>query len=154
VLDALDDVDALLLNDVAEVHCTRFAAGNVALVGDAAHAMTPNLGQGANSALVDVAVLGHALTSHDVVEIALGAYDERRRAPVQRVQRTARTLLRLSNAHGAAYSRVRDALLRASSPIAARSAARTFRTVLQEQPQWLAETTAAVSGQPAASGAG
>lgn len=39
------------------VRCDRWSTGNVVLVGDAAHAMSPNLGQGANCALVDALAL-------------------------------------------------------------------------------------------------
>lgn len=35
------------------VRCERWSRGHVVLIGDAAHAMSPNLGQGANCALVD-----------------------------------------------------------------------------------------------------
>ena len=40
---------------------TVWSDGPVALVGDAAHAMTPNMGQGANMGLEDVCVLVHGL---------------------------------------------------------------------------------------------
>ncbi|MEN0062750.1 MAG: NAD(P)/FAD-dependent oxidoreductase [Myxococcota bacterium] len=40
---------------------TRFTRGRIALVGDAAHAMTPDLGQGCNQSLEDAVSLGKAL---------------------------------------------------------------------------------------------
>ncbi|NKS91579.1 hypothetical protein GS831_24905 [Rhodococcus hoagii] len=45
---------------VAETAVVR--AGNVALIGDAAHSMAPNLGRGACEAMVDAATLGRLLT--------------------------------------------------------------------------------------------
>lgn len=40
----------------------RLHQGRVAVLGDAAHAMTPNLGQGANQAMEDAIVLAHEMT--------------------------------------------------------------------------------------------
>jgi 2-polyprenyl-6-methoxyphenol hydroxylase-like FAD-dependent oxidoreductase len=56
----------------------RWGEGRVTLLGDAAHAMTPNLGQGACQAIEDGVVLGKALASAaDPVE-ALRLYESRR----------------------------------------------------------------------------
>lgn len=52
--------------------------GRVALLGDAVHATTPHLGQGAGMAIEDAIVLADELQRHDAVEPALLAYRERR----------------------------------------------------------------------------
>lgn len=64
-----------------------YARGRVVLVGDAAHAMTPNLGRGACEALVDAVILADLLNSRAVPD-ALSAYD-RRRVPLTQGLRTA-----------------------------------------------------------------
>ncbi|MFJ6000911.1 FAD-dependent oxidoreductase [Arthrobacter sp. NPDC092385] len=57
--------------------------GNVALVGDAAHAMTPDLGRGANEAILDALSLTRSLEAGHGVDLALAAYDKSRRRPTQ-----------------------------------------------------------------------
>jgi 2-polyprenyl-6-methoxyphenol hydroxylase-like FAD-dependent oxidoreductase len=77
--------DDLIVNEVIQVDCDRWADGRLVLVGDAAHAMAPNVGQGANSALVDAAVLLDELRRASSVSDALTAYERRRRPRVKRV---------------------------------------------------------------------
>jgi 2-polyprenyl-6-methoxyphenol hydroxylase-like FAD-dependent oxidoreductase len=76
----------LLVNQATRVDCARWVDGRLVLLGDAAHAMAPNVGQGANSALVDAAVLADALTIAPDLGEALRAYEVRRRPAVRRVQ--------------------------------------------------------------------
>ncbi|AKH41380.1 2-polyprenyl-6-methoxyphenol hydroxylase-like FAD-dependent oxidoreductase [Altererythrobacter atlanticus] len=52
--------------------------GRVALLGDAVHATTPHLGQGAGMAVEDGIVLAEELTRHATPEAAFQAYRERR----------------------------------------------------------------------------
>lgn len=52
--------------------------GRVVLIGDAVHAITPHLGQGAAQAIEDGVVLGEVLAKHDDLEAAFTEYTERR----------------------------------------------------------------------------
>lgn len=80
LLDRLDPGTAepvgILHHDFHElaVPLPRFHAGRVALLGDAAHAMTPNLGQGGCQAVEDAVVLAHLLARDPDVPSALAAY--------------------------------------------------------------------------------
>jgi 2-polyprenyl-6-methoxyphenol hydroxylase-like FAD-dependent oxidoreductase len=89
--------DAVLHHDIHELATPlpAFTAGRIALLGDAAHAMTPNLGQGACQALEDAAVLAAALATEPTVATALTRYDAERRPRSQSVARAARQAGRL-----------------------------------------------------------
>ncbi len=124
--------DELLLNTVVQVHCARWSVGRVTLLGDAAHAMAPNLGQGANSAMVDAAVLVESLRRHDDLPDALRAYEARRRPAVTRVATTAARLGALADATWGVARFARDRLLMPLLRVLPASGA--VRTVLQEDP--------------------
>ena len=72
---------AILRNDIYDLDpLSQWVRDRVALLGDAAHPMTPNLGQGACQAIEDAAVLAACLHAHDNVAPALLEY-QRRRVP-------------------------------------------------------------------------
>ncbi|SDM80733.1 2-polyprenyl-6-methoxyphenol hydroxylase [Streptomyces sp. cf386] len=89
----------VLHHDVHElaVPLPSYTAGRVALLGDAAHAMTPNLGQGACQALEDAVVLAAALAAESTPEAALARYDAERRPRSQAVARAARQAGRMGH---------------------------------------------------------
>jgi FAD-dependent urate hydroxylase len=76
VLEAIEQVQA---SRTDEVDLGRWSRGCVVLVGDAAHATSPTLSQGAAMALEDAVVLADALHRTRAVPPALAAYESRRR---------------------------------------------------------------------------
>jgi 2-polyprenyl-6-methoxyphenol hydroxylase-like FAD-dependent oxidoreductase len=66
LLAQLDRVDAIHVGPIEEVYVERCVDGRGALVGDAAHATSPNMAQGASMALEDAPVLADALASADL----------------------------------------------------------------------------------------
>jgi FAD-dependent urate hydroxylase len=73
------DESVILHNDIYDIEpLTSWVDRRVALLGDAAHAMTPNLGQGACQAMEDAVVLGNSLQTTSDVKAALANYQARR----------------------------------------------------------------------------
>jgi 2-polyprenyl-6-methoxyphenol hydroxylase-like FAD-dependent oxidoreductase len=106
-----------------------FAVGRVALLGDAAHAMPPDLGQGASQAFEDAAALARHLDGAGPEDVAerLRRYDAQRRPQANKLLRQALRISRLTSQTGA-RGWLRDALLRATpSRLAVRQAARAYR---------------------------
>lgn len=74
-----------VVNTILESRRPRWLVrGRYVLVGDAAHAMSPNLGRGACEAMVDAVVLGEALNKHG--PRGAGRYDRARRRAGQRTR--------------------------------------------------------------------
>jgi 2-polyprenyl-6-methoxyphenol hydroxylase-like FAD-dependent oxidoreductase len=105
------------------------AIGRVVLLGDAGHAMTPDLGQGACQAFEDAVTLGVVLDGATAADVpaAFREYDARRRPRTDALQRESRRMQRLLGLTGW-RGRLRDVLLRlVPSALAARSLAAKYR---------------------------
>jgi 2-polyprenyl-6-methoxyphenol hydroxylase-like FAD-dependent oxidoreductase len=96
LLRAVPDWERVSYDELHELRLDRWAIPPVFVVGDAAHAMTPNLGQGANSAMVDALVIVRLLAEArerggSLEEVAAG-YESIRRKFVTRIQSAARQM--------------------------------------------------------------
>jgi 2-polyprenyl-6-methoxyphenol hydroxylase-like FAD-dependent oxidoreductase len=91
VFAALASLDEVITTDVEEIRMRRWIGERAALLGDAAHAMTPNIGQGAGMAMEDAAVLAEALAgAPGDLSKALQRYAARRGPRVELVMRVSR----------------------------------------------------------------
>ena len=71
--------EAILRNDILHRMPVRaWGEGRITLLGDAAHPMTPNLGQGAGQAIEDAVVLAECLRGEPDLSAALRRYEARR----------------------------------------------------------------------------
>lgn len=92
------------------------APGGIALIGDAAHAMTPFAAQGAAMAIEDAETLaGHVLAQPDSVAAALAAWEKERRKRVERVARRG-SFNRMTWHAAGPLAMVRNAMLRMRTP--------------------------------------
>ncbi len=113
VLESLRPEDALIHDDLADLEHSRWHRGRVVLVGDAAHAATPNLGQGAAMALEDAAVLVELLSAKRRLDETLAGFERRREPRVRFVRVQSSRLGRLGQLEAPLACAVRDAVLRA-----------------------------------------
>jgi FAD-dependent urate hydroxylase len=91
LIDSIDPTGARCLELCDLEPLASIVKGQVALIGDAAHATSPWLGQGAAMAAEDALVLVHFLVTTSVgVEDALGRYERERRARTSRIVQGAR----------------------------------------------------------------
>jgi 2-polyprenyl-6-methoxyphenol hydroxylase-like FAD-dependent oxidoreductase len=70
-----------------DVRLRAWSSGRVAILGDAAHAMSPNLGQGACTAMSNALALGQAVTAGADVATALRRWEASERPVTERTQR-------------------------------------------------------------------
>ncbi|HEY5920016.1 MAG TPA: FAD-dependent monooxygenase [Kofleriaceae bacterium] len=126
LIDDTADPDLVSTQIRDRVPSPRWGDGLVTLLGDAAHASTPDLGQGACQAIESAVVLAESLEREDSLEAGLRAYE------AARMQRTA-TISRLcwltsvnSTVENAALCAVRDAAMRVA-----------LRTVARGHLEWI-----------------
>ncbi len=80
MMDAIDEARLFKWGVFARKPLTTWShGGRITLLGDAAHAMTPFMGQGAASAIEDAMVFGRCLEASESAPEALGRYERARR---------------------------------------------------------------------------
>lgn len=117
------DPAAVLQHDLYDLAAPlpRFHHGRLAWLGDAAHAMTPNLGQGGCQAVEDAAVLAHLLDGADV-PAALAAYSAARCARTDALRIRSRRAGRIAALTHPLAVAARDLAVRATpAPVARRA---------------------------------
>lgn len=108
LLESVVDAQQLMPAVYRDAILRRFHSGRVAWLGDAAHAMSPQLGQGANMALLDAAALAQALQRQPDIDQALRVYDRERRRHVWIYQFISRWLTPLFQSERDWAGRLRD----------------------------------------------
>lgn len=127
LLATLEPNDPILCHPIEELADLAWGRGRVVLAGDAAHAMTPNLGQGAAQGIEDAYALCLALRHEGDDLAAAAAYQQTRGKRARAVWARSRTIGRVGQWSGAVSCAVRNLLLRA---IPSRSAVRNIETLI------------------------
>jgi 2-polyprenyl-6-methoxyphenol hydroxylase-like FAD-dependent oxidoreductase len=107
------DESAILRNDIYYLESLpRWSDGRVVLVGDAAHATTPGVGQGAAQAIEDAVVLADQLAGSDDLSAALAEYEAIRRPRADAVLKVSRRADKVAQLASPLGCRLRNALVR------------------------------------------
>lgn len=124
--------DKILRHDLYYLPKLRsYVHGPVVLIGDAAHAMTPNMGQGACQALEDAVTLGVLAGAGTGIPAALARYDSLRRPRTQSISRMSRMAGRTGLAKSAMVVTARDKLM---SLVPTSAMLRSFKTMYNWTP--------------------
>jgi 2-polyprenyl-6-methoxyphenol hydroxylase-like FAD-dependent oxidoreductase len=98
------------INDIKPL--PQFAFGNILLIGDAAHATTPNLGQGACQAIEDAVILANEIRDNLSIEKAFKQFEQRRLPRTAWIVNTSRQVGRMAQWDNAALIYLRNLLYR------------------------------------------
>lgn len=107
------DAAAILHNDIYDRDpVDRWGSGRVTLLGDAAHPMTPNLGQGACQAIEDALVLASRVAGASDVAAALRRYEADRIPRTRSIVLASRRVGRFGQIQSPAMCRLRNVMVR------------------------------------------
>ncbi|WP_030411168.1 FAD-dependent monooxygenase [Streptomyces sp. NRRL S-1448] len=135
LLDAVGPAE-VLRNDVysAAAAPPAFHHGRVALLGDAVHPMTPNLGQGGCQAVEDAVVLAHEAGPDADLGAALAAYTRQRLPRTMEVVRRAERIGRLTTWRSRPACALRAGLMAATARLAPDLALRALDGIADWRP--------------------
>jgi len=103
----------LIWGDIIDIKpIGQYAFNNIVLIGDAAHATTPNMGQGACQAIEDAVVLADELEKNGDKKIALKNFEKRRLARTHYITNTSWTLGKIAQLENKPLGALRNFLLR------------------------------------------
>ena len=109
MLIAATPANEIIQNDIFDRDpLSTWHRGGVVLLGDAAHPMTPNLGQGACMAIEDAVVLARALQDYKELEQALSVYEAARLARTKWITKLSRIWGRVGLWRAAPLTWLRD----------------------------------------------
>jgi 2-polyprenyl-6-methoxyphenol hydroxylase-like FAD-dependent oxidoreductase len=111
VLDQISSLEQLQFTSYFHVQMKHWHENNVVYLGDAGHAMSPQLGQGCNLALYDAMVLADCLAEISEPRAALREYSRRRAEHLRFYQFATRWLTPFFQSDSAALGLLRDTVL-------------------------------------------
>ncbi|WP_166246223.1 FAD-dependent oxidoreductase [Paenibacillus turpanensis] len=90
----------------------RFYSDRVVFIGDAAHAITPNMGQGACQAIEDARILAECLRIQRTYQGAFVDYDARRRKRIKQISNQSLMMGKIAQSESFLFTSVRNQLMK------------------------------------------
>ncbi len=105
--------DTIIFNDIIDLKpIPKFAKDNLVLIGDAAHATTPNMGQGACQAIEDAVILTECIKNEPTVAKAFTNFERKRLRRTHQIVNRSWTLGKIGQLENPALISLRNLLLR------------------------------------------
>lgn len=132
VIERIDEA-ALLRADIhsMQVPLPAFHRGRAAILGDAAHAMAPNLGQGACQAIEDAVTLAYVLDRSSSIPEGLADYTAARMSRATLIVRRSEQVARFATMRNPAGQVLRNSMLRAMGLLGSSAALRQADFVMR-----------------------
>ncbi len=115
LLAHITSMDQLTWARYHDVVMPRYHTDSTVVIGDAAHATSPQLGQGTNLALLDAVALAHSLATHSDMPSALAAYTHARKGHLHFYSQASRLLTPIFQSDLTVLPWLRDIFLAYSS---------------------------------------
>ncbi|HEX4352058.1 MAG TPA: FAD-dependent monooxygenase [Polyangiales bacterium] len=112
LLEVTSDIDLAYTQVCDRPPCERWGVGPVTLLGDAAHASTPDLGQGACQAIESATVLAAALSRASDIASGLRAYERARMDRTATISRLCWLISLNSTARNPVFCALRDSIVK------------------------------------------
>ena len=107
----------IIWNDILDIKpLKKFAFGNILLMGDAAHATTPNMGQGACMAIEDAAVLAACMEENRSVSEAFRQFEKKRIARTTMIVKNSWNIGKVAQLENRLLISIRNAALKLTPP--------------------------------------
>jgi len=120
----------LIWNDIIDIKpLKRFSFRKILLIGDAAHATTPNMGQGACMAIEDAAILANMISDSQSVDETFLAFERKRIHRTTTIVNDSWQLGRIAQWENKLLITLRDTLLRLTPPSVAEKQIRFIQDV-------------------------
>jgi 2-polyprenyl-6-methoxyphenol hydroxylase-like FAD-dependent oxidoreductase len=122
--------DQLIWSDIIDLKpLTRFAFDNIVLMGDAAHATTPNMGQGACMAVEDAATLANCIEDYSTPEEAFRQFEAKRIGRTTRIVNNSWTLGKAAQLQNPLLVALRNLAVRLTPPSVAEQQVRFIHDI-------------------------
>lgn len=112
ISSAITDESKCVFNEIKDLSKICITKGRVVLIGDAAHAITPNMGQGAAMGIEDADVLAEILSEKEDIKKALAKFEKRRYKRVKMIRDKSYILGKMAQSSSKILSAIRNVIFK------------------------------------------